>query len=217
MKDVKYLLFDLDGTITASDEGITKSVQYALHCLGIEEPDLNKLKPFVGPPLRVAFPQYYGLDKEKTEEAVSKYRERYSKEGIFECSVYDGMPDVLAKLKNKGYCIVLATSKPKIYAEKILKHFNLDGYFTHVVGCELDGRLDTKSEIIEYAIELCADADKSHFIMIGDRFYDIEGAKQQGIRSVGVLYGYGSREELEGAGADEICPEVKDIALLFGA
>lgn len=207
----KYLLFDLDGTITASDEGITKSVQYALSHFGIEVDDLSVLKPFVGPPLRVAFPRYYGLTAEQTEKAVSLYRERYAREGIFECSVYDGIPELLKACKERGYISLLATSKPKVYAERILEHFGIAEYFTHVVGCELDGTLDAKEDIIRFARSLYPDAEKSDFLMIGDRYYDVEGANANGVDCIGVLYGYGSRDELEKAGARVICGSVGEL------
>lgn len=211
MENVKHILFDLDGTLTASDEGIIKSVKFALEHFGIYEDNYEKLKLFVGPPLREAFPKYFGLTKEETESAVSLYRERYSSVGLFENDLYEGVKEMLESCKNSGLEIILATSKPKIYAEKILKHFNLYDYFSYVVGSELDGRLDTKAELIEYAMRLCGDDDKTHYVMIGDRFYDVEGAKEHGLRSVGVLYGYGSEEELKAAGATYICRTVYEL------
>ena len=200
----KYLLFDLDGTITASDEGITKCVQYALSHFGIDEPDLDKLKVFVGPPLRVAFPKYYGLSHDDTEKAVALYRSRYADIGIFECSVYEGVPELLRRCRDAGYTLILATSKPRVYAQRILEHFDLAQYFTHTVGCELDGTLDNKADIISYAMSLYPNSGKDDFVMIGDRFYDVDGAKENGIMCIGVLYGYGSRTELETAGADAV-------------
>ncbi|MBQ9949091.1 MAG: HAD hydrolase-like protein [Clostridia bacterium] len=211
----KYLLFDLDGTITASDEGITRSVQYALSKLGINEPDLQKLKVFVGPPLRVAFPKYYGLSREQAEEAVTYYRKRYEDVGIFECTLYDGIKDLLHDCKAHGYTLVLATSKPRIYAHKILERFGIHDCFSVVAGCELDGRLDSKAEVIAHAMSLCGDADKDKYIMIGDRFYDIEGANIMGLESVGVLYGYGNKKELEDEGATHICENVSELHSLL--
>ena len=211
----KHLLFDLDGTIIASDEGITKSVQYALSHFGILVDDLSVLKPFVGPPLRVAFPKYYNLNPEQTEEAVRLYRSRYSEIGIFECSVYEGVEHMLKTCREKGYISLLATSKPHVYARRILEKFGLSEYFYDVAGCELDGRMDKKSEVIDYARSLFPDAEKSDFMMIGDRFYDVDGAKECGIECVGVLYGYGTREELEKAGAEYICETVKDLENLL--
>lgn len=215
MLNKKYLLFDLDGTIIASDPGITRSVQYALHELGIDVDDLSQLKPFVGPPLRVAFPQYYGLSAEDTEKAVELYRSRYEKLGIMECDLYSGMDDLLKQCALSGYTLVLATSKPGIYARKILERFHIDNCFTHVVGCELDGTLDSKAEIIEYAIKLCGDSDREKYIMIGDRFYDADGAKAASVECIGVLYGYGSRAELENAGAEYIVETVSELNKLL--
>lgn len=215
MKNVKHILFDLDGTLTASDEGIIKSVQHALSHFGITETDNEKLKRFVGPPLRAAFTQFYGFTPEQTETAVTIYRERYSTIGLFENRLYEGIETMLKHVKEKGYTIVLATSKPRIYAKHILEHFNISEYFTHVVGCELNGTLDTKIEVMQCAVSLCKDIEKSHYIMVGDRFYDIDGAKALGIKSIGVLYGYGTRTELEAAGADYICSTVDELIQMF--
>lgn len=215
MQNKKYILFDLDGTLTASDEGIIKSVQYALKQFGIYEQDTQKLKLFVGPPLRVAFPKFYGMNEQETEEAISFYRERYATKGLFENQVYDGIVDMLNACYDKGYTLMLATSKPKVYADKILQHFGLSEYFTHVVGPLLDGTLDAKSDIIKYAMELCEDTDKSAYIMIGDRFYDIEGANICGIDSIGVLYGYGTEQELVNSGATYICKTTSDLKNLL--
>ena len=207
----KYLLFDLDGTITESGDGIVNCVQYALNTLGTDEQDREKLKQFIGPPLRESFPEYYGFNRDDTERAVALYRERYERIGIFECDIYEGIAALIRDCFEAGYVVVLATSKPRIYAHKILKHFNIYEYFTHVVGCELDGRLDTKAEVIECAITLCGDEDRSDYIMIGDRFYDIDGAKALGIESIGVLYGYGSEDELKNAGADYTAANISEL------
>lgn len=212
---MKYVLLDLDGTLTASDEGIIKSVQYALEHFGIIENDYEKLKVFIGPPLREGFPKYSKLNQEQTEEAIKLYRERYSVKGLYENRLYDGVKDMLSACKDKGYELVLATSKPRIYAHKIIEHFDIAKYFTYVVGCELDGTLDSKKEIIEYAMKKCAGADKNDYIMVGDRFYDAEGAKAMGIRSIGVLYGYGSEEELVNAGSTYICKTVEELKKLL--
>ena len=145
----KYLLFDLDGTLTDPKIGITTCVQYALHSFGIEEPDLDKLEPFIGPPLRDSFMEFYGFTAEQAEEAVAKYRERFQNTGIFENEVYAGIPEMLKNLQSKGYFLALASSKPQIYVERILEHFDLKKYFAVVVGSELDGTRETKDQVVQ--------------------------------------------------------------------
>lgn len=209
MQDI--LLFDLDGTLTDPGIGITNSVMYALKSFGIIEHDRKKLYPFIGPPLLNSFMEFYGFDEQKAEEAVTRYREYYQEAGIYENLVYDGIPELLKELKTEGKIILLATSKPEPFAKQILTHFNLIQYFTAVAGSDFGKIRNTKGKVVAYALELYAkmsggtvQALKQRAIMIGDRSYDIEGAKENGIRSVGVLWGYGSREELEKAGADNL-------------
>ena len=209
MQDI--LLFDLDGTLTDPGIGITNSVMYALKSFGIIEHAREKLYPFIGPPLLNSFMEFYGFDEQKAEEAVTRYREYYQETGIYENLVYDGIPELLKELKTEGKIILLATSKPEPFAKQILTHFNLMQYFTAVAGSDFGKIRNTKGKVIAYALELYAkmsggtvQALRERAIMIGDRSYDIEGAKENGIRSVGVLWGYGSREELEKAGADNV-------------
>lgn len=204
------ILFDLDGTLTDPKEGITRSVQYALQSFGIEEPDLDKLEVFIGPPLKEMFMEYARLTEEEGNQAVAKYRERFAPVGILENQVYDGIPAVLQSLKNAGYHIGLATSKPEIYARQILEHFELDRYFEEITGSELSGQRTRKAEVIAEALRRMAAAPE-HTVMVGDRRHDVEGAHANGVRCIGVLYGYGGREELTEAGADEICEQVQDL------
>ena len=194
----RYILFDLDGTITDSSEGITKSVQHALKKLGIEENDQAMLRRFIGPPLDESFEKFYGFDKEKALKAVDYYRERYSDKGIYENVLFDGIADMLEGLKSDGYIIALATCKPEIYVPRILEYFNVDKYFVRLAAA---GLADTGS----------LSETKSQSIMIGDRKDDILGAKASGIDSMGVRYGFAEEQELEIAGADYIVETVEDI------
>lgn len=218
----QYLLFDLDGTLTDPKVGITTSVQYALKAFGIDEPDLDKLEPFIGPPLRGSFMEFYGFSEEQAEEAIAKYRERFQDIGIFENRVYDGIPRMLKNLKGKGIHLAVASSKPQVFVERILEHFHMAQYFEVVVGCELDGRRENKDEVVREALKrLFGDkpVDPGQVYMVGDRRFDVEGAKALHVESVGVTYGYGSMEELKAAKADYIVRSVDELEkfLLRGA
>ncbi|MCM1465830.1 MAG: HAD hydrolase-like protein [Bacteroidales bacterium] len=210
----QYLLFDLDGTLMDPKVGITTCVQYALQSFGIEEPDIDKLEPFIGPPLRESFIKYYGFSREQAEEAVAKYREHFENTGIFENKVYEGIPKMLKNLKNKGMHLAVASSKPQVFVERILEHFHLKQYFEVVVGCELDGKREKKSEVVAEALNrLFQDkpVEKDLVYMIGDRNFDVEGAKSLHVECVGVTYGYGSMEELKAAKADYIVQSVEEL------
>lgn len=203
---ISKLLFDLDGTLTDPKEGICKSVQYALHAFGIEEPDIDKLEPFIGPPLMDSFMEFYGMTKERAAEAVDKYRERFSVTGWSENIVYEGVPHMLKGLRDAGYVLAVASSKPTVFVERILTHFGLRDAFSVVVGSELDGRRTGKDEVIAEALrQLFAEQGSIRYeelLMIGDRKFDVEGAHALGIRCVGVTYGYAQPNELEEAQAD---------------
>lgn len=211
MKEYKIVLFDLDGTLTDPGEGITNSVAYALNKFGIEVEDKKQLYPFIGPPLHESFENYYGFSPEDAMKAVDCYREYYNVKGIFENYVYDGIKDVLKTLKKRGKCVCLATSKPEIYASQILEHFGLSQYFDYIAGANMDGTRTKKDEVIRYALSLCKAENPSDVIMVGDREFDIIGAKSCGIDSIGVLFGYGDRDELQNAGATYIAENVNDI------
>lgn len=206
---MKNILFDLDGTLTDSREGILKSIQYALSCYGIEE-DMEKLGMFLGPPAHLAFQEFYGFSEEKAFEITNVFRKRYSEKGIYENCVYDGIKELLEKFCADGMRLCVATSKPQVYTDKILENFDMRRYFDTVIGSDLDGILCNKSDIIAKVIEF-GGYDKSECIMIGDRKYDIIGAKQNGIKSIGVLYGYGDKEEFILSGADFIAEKVGNI------
>jgi len=207
----KYILFDLDGTLTDPKIGITKSVQYALKECGIMVANTDDLCPFIGPPLRESFKKFYGFDDVGAEDAVVKYREYFSEKGIYENTIYDGIVEMLQALKSTHKILILATSKPTVYAEKILEHFNIYDYFTFISGSELDGSRSKKSEVIQYALEQSNISDLNDIVMVGDREHDILGAKEIGISSIGVLFGYGDSNELNKAGADIIVGSVKEL------
>lgn len=205
------LLFDLDGTLTDPMMGITNSVMYALKKYGIDETDRQKLCKFIGPPLSESFEKYYGFSKEQALKAVEYYREYFAPKGIFENDVIEGTEQMLEAVKLSGAKIILATSKPIVFANKILEHFDLAKYFDLTVGSNLDGTLGTKSEVIALALKLGNITDLKTAAMIGDREHDIIGAKQNGITPIGVTFGYGSYEELSTAGAEYIIGSMKNL------
>ena len=210
----KYLLFDLDGTLTDPKVGICTCAQYALKAMGIDEPDLDKLEPFIGPPLKDSFMNFYHMSEEQAEAAIAKYRERFADVGIFENKVYDGIPEMLKNLQVNGMELAVASSKPEVFVERILEHFGIRKYFKAVVGSELDGTRVNKDEVIEEALRRLFDgkpAQKELMYMIGDRCFDVKGARTHGIESVGVTYGYGSMEEMREAKADYIVRTVAEL------
>lgn len=210
----KYFLFDLDGTLTDPKVGITTCVQYALHSFGIEEPDLDKLEPFIGPPLKDSFMEFYGMDERQAEEAVEKYRERFSDKGLFENEIYPGIARMLQILSGKGFRLAVASSKPTVFVEKILEHFGIRQYFKAVVGSELDGSRSRKDQVVMEALrQLFGDKPIlcNEVYMIGDRRFDVEGARAMRVESVGVTYGYGDMEELREAHADYIVESVEEL------
>jgi phosphoglycolate phosphatase len=211
----KYCLFDLDGTLTDPAIGITNSVMYALKKFDIEVKDRTELYPFIGPPLDYSFMTFFGFSKEQADLAIKYYRENFSVTGLLENEVYDGVPEMLSELKNRGVKIALATSKPYEFSIKILKHFDLYQYFDFFGAATMDGKISKKEDVIAKLLEDMSAADRSELLMIGDRYHDIEGAKANNIYSAGVLWGYGSKEELENAGADYILNGPADILELF--
>lgn len=209
-----YILFDLDGTISDPKEGITGCVQYALRHFGIEEPDKDRLEPFIGPPLRDSFMQYYGFSAQQAEEAVEKYRERFSATGKYENQLYPGMAELLRDLSLSGARLAIASSKPTVFVEDILRYFGIRQFFTVVVGSELDGTRDRKEEVVAEVLRQFAQrgaASPSDVVMIGDRKFDIEGARAAGTHSIGVSYGYSAPGELEEAGAEIIVKDVEGL------
>lgn len=211
MQLYKEIFFDLDGTLTDPFEGITKSVQRSLAYFNIEVKDRNELKCFIGPPLWESYMKYYSLSKEEAEEAVVRYREYFSVTGLYENQVYEGIPELLERLKTVGLRLTVATSKPWIFSEKILEKFELSKYFTFLSGSELDGTRVNKADVIEYAIEKLGIKDRSSILMIGDRKHDIIGAHRCGIKAAGVLWGYGDRAEHEECRADHIVKTLDEL------
>lgn len=210
---MKAILWDLDGTIINSEEGITKCVQYALRAHGIDEPDLKKLLCFIGPPLDPVFREKYGMTEDEAWQSVIKYRERFDVQGIFECCLYDGVKDVIIDMKQKGYVLALASSKPESACRRILDHFELTPYFDEVVGSTLDGSISTKEEVLEELGRRMASfcIDKEEMCLIGDTKYDAAGAKAFGIRCVGVGYGFGTREDMLAAGAEAVFDRIEEV------
>ena len=214
----QYILFDLDGTLTDPKEGITSSVQYALLSFGIKEENKDALEPFIGPPLRDSFMNFYGLTKEQAEEAVAQYRKRFSTVGLYENEVYDGVYQMLTTLKEQGKILAVASSKPKVFVDQILEHFKLKHFFTVIIGSELDGTRDKKEEVVEEALRQLISHDSTKYketVMVGDRKFDIQGAKAFDITSIGVTYGYGGREELEMEGATYLAETVKELTTIL--
>lgn len=210
------VFFDLDGTLTDSGFGITNSVAYALKKWNIEETDRTVLNKFVGPPLEESFRKYYGFSPEQSQKSLSYYREYYTDKGIYENSVYEGILELLQALKKSGRKVVLATSKPEEFTMRVLKHFALDSYFDFVAGATMDGSRVEKADVIRHAIVQGAVSNLEEAVMVGDRENDILGARENGLSSIGVLYGYGSREELEKAGAGQIAETVEDLRRILG-
>lgn len=215
MKNKKYILFDLDGTLTDPKEGITKSFQYALRHFGIEEPNLDKLEVVIGPPLRDSFVEFYGLDWDQTMEAELKYRERFATVGLYENILYEGIDCMLNNLCKNGKLVAVASSKPTVFVLEILKHFKIDQYFHHVIGSNLDGTRTDKAEVVEEAIKGFGQINTEEIIMVGDRKFDVIGAHEKNIDVIGVTYGYGGYKELSEAGADYIVNTVEELSTLL--
>lgn len=197
------LFFDLDGTLTDPKPGITRSIQYALQKLDLPVPSQDELTWCIGPPLRDSFVTLLGGDSQ-ADLAVTLYRERFGDVGLYENAVYPDIEHVLGALKQSHGRLFVATSKARVFAERIIEHFRLGSYFEHVFGAELDGTRVHKSDLLAYALENTG-VHPSQALMIGDRSHDIIGAKNNGMAAIGVLYGYGSREELIDAGASHVC------------
>ena len=216
MQDYTIILFDLDGTLTDSAPGILNSVRYACRKLGLPIPGEETLRRFLGPPLIASFRELMGLDAADADRAVSAFREYFPTKGLFENEVYPGVPALLADLKAAGKTVILATSKPEAFARRIMEHFDLARYCDFICGATLDETRTDKAEVIAYALETAGITDKTGLVMVGDREHDVIGAHLAGLDVIGVLYGYGSREELTAAGADQIAetPEALETLIL---
>lgn len=207
---MKNILFDLDGTITDPFLGIMKAVAYSLNSFDIRINGLDELTVFIGPPLDESFQKYYGMNEEKSWQAVEKYREYYSQIGLFENEVYEGMEDFLKSLIDSGKDLYICTSKPYIFAKKIIEHFGLTKYFKGIYGAELDGTRKNKKDVIAYCLQQ-EQLNVDDCLMVGDRKHDVIGAHLIRIQCVGVLYGYGSKEEFENNDCEYIAKNLKEL------
>ncbi len=210
----KNIIFDLDGTLTDSKPGIVKGVQYALRCYGVDEPDLDKLTSFVGPPLYKSFMDYLGCSEEEAKEAVECYREYYAETGLYENALYDGVEGLLYALKEKGYRLLIASSKPRIYVKRILSFFRILRYFDIVEGSELDSKRTDKAELLGYVLDKW-NLKAEECVMIGDRKHDVLGARANGMDSIAVGYGYGSEDELSKAGPTYFFSTIEELKNFF--
>lgn len=213
MKIYDNVFFDLDGTLIQSEFGIIKSAQYALSKMGVDvgEDDYSELLRFIGPPLYNSFHDFYGMEDEDAMQAVKYYREYYEVSGLFDAPLYEGIEELTDKLYRAGKKLFVVTSKSAVTAKRIIDHYGLGDRFSDVIGPDKSEKSPDKKMLIERAITENDIADKASVIMVGDRFYDIVGADEAGVDSIGVLYGYGSREELEEAGATYIAETPEDI------
>ena len=211
----EHLFFDLDGTLTDSMPGITRAVQYALRHYGIEVEDINVLKPFVGPPLQDSFREYYNFSEKDAMDAVPVFRVYYTSKGWLENEPYEGVEEMLKTLKESGRKLYVATSKPEWMAKQVLEHFKLAEYFEFIGGADDDTNREKKDDVIRYVMESCGLTEKESIVMVGDRRHDIMGAHKTGLEAVGVLYGYGDREELENAGAEWITETTSSLLELL--
>ncbi|MBQ6053105.1 MAG: HAD hydrolase-like protein [Clostridia bacterium] len=207
----KYILFDLDGTLTEPQEGIVNSVKYSLEKLGITNYNEKTLPTFIGAPLSQAYKEHFGFSDEKAKEAITLFREYYTPKGIFENRVYNGVEILLSRLCESGYTLAVATLKPTPASCRVLEYFGLKKYFTAVCGSDPERTDEVKADIIKNALAALEVKSKSLAVMVGDRKHDFIGAKQNGIDCICVLYGHGSREELESAGAKMFADTAEDV------
>ncbi len=208
---MKAVLFDLDGTISNSKEGITNCVQYALKHFGIEEPDKDKLECFIGPPLVDSFMNFYGMSQEQAKEATAKYRERYTPIGIHEASMYPETRECIEELKRQGYIIGMASSKPEEYCRIILEGFDILELFDDVVGATMDGRIDSKEQVLMEVFRRWGHYGRNEMCLVGDSIYDVEGANLVGIPCIAVSYGFGDVQEMLSAGAVAVIDNLTEL------
>ena len=211
----QLMLFDLDGTLTDPKPGITRAVRYALARYDIAVADLDSLVPFIGPPLHQSFIRFYGFDDAQAREAVAFYREYFAEHGLYENAVYPGIPELLARLQSRERRLIVATSKPTVYARRIIEHFQLSAYFAQVVGSDLDLIRSDKALIIADVLSAYPDVAREAVVMVGDREHDIIGARSHHLDAIGVTYGYGALAELQAAGATSIAASVAELADLL--
>lgn len=215
MSQFSTVLFDLDGTLTDPLEGITKAVQYALRHYGIQVEDNTTLSCFIGPPLVESFQEFYGFSPEKAAEATLVYREYFEETGIYQNKLLPGVRETLEHLRDRGLTLMVASSKPEVFVRRILDMFELSGYFAFAGGSDLEGKRLTKADVIEYVLAENGITDRSGVVMVGDRKHDVEGAAACGLPCIGLLLGYGSRSELEGAGAMAVAEDFDQMEKLI--
>ena len=211
----QHILFDLDGTLTDSAEGITKSTAYALQHFNIEVADLKSLEKFIGPKLQDSFMEFYNFSEEQAERASELFQERFARIGKFENKLYPGIKELLEKLKNSGRKLYVATSKPVFYSKEILDHFSISQYFEDISGAELDGSKSHKEEVIGRILTQNKITPSGQVVMVGDRKFDVVGAKANQIPVIGVLYGFGGREDLTASGADRLATDLAELAQIL--
>lgn len=209
----QYIFFDLDGTLTDPREGITKSVQHALSRMGIEEPDLKKLEPFIGPPLLDSFMEFYGFSKEQARKAVEYYREYFHVTGLYQNELLEGVPQMLRHLREAGKVLAVASSKPEPFVRTIMEHFHIDQYFDYICGSTLDETRINKEEVIEELLRRMElpEEEKKKILMVGDRRHDVEGAAVFGIPCLGISMGFAGEGELNRAGAVAIVDDMEEL------
>ncbi|MGN0483327.1 MAG: HAD hydrolase-like protein [Lachnospiraceae bacterium] len=212
----RVILFDLDGTIIDSQEGIMNCIRYALEAIGKEEPDDAKLRRFIGPPLDYSFREFYGFDEETIDFLVKKYRERYNPIGAFECKLYPEVKESLTRLKQAGYAIGLASSKPEVFCKKILDYHQITDLFSVITGSDFEGGRNTKAKVLIESLHRFS-AKKEEAVLIGDTRFDAEGAKEAGVSCIGITYGFGTREEMLSAGADKVFDSLKEVEAYLAA
>ena len=216
MKSYDYVIFDFDGTVVDTGEGIIKSLQYSFEQMGREIPDMSDLKKFIGPPIHYSYTHFYGVSEEEVGEYIRKYRERYKIKGIYECVLYDGMKELLCELKRRGVKIGIASSKPEHLIYSVADYLEITDMFDAIVGVQIDdSNHSTKTGLVLNAMDKLGATDKSKVLMVGDRCFDIDGAAGAGVKSCGALWGYGNEEEFKAHKADFIISEPSEVLNLI--
>ena len=217
MRNYDYVIFDFDGTVIDTGEGILRSLQYAFEVQGHAVPDLSDLKKFIGPPIYYSFTTFYGVSEEKVGDYIKSYRKRYREKGIYEACLYDGMVETLKALRQDGVKLGIASSKPQTLIYDVMEHFHLTALFDAVVGTQFDDSNHAgKADLVRKSMALLGAANTARVLMVGDRCFDIDGAAGAGVDSCGVLFGYGSKEEFEAHRATHIAATAKDILDIVG-
>lgn len=215
-EDKRYLLFDMDGTLADSAPGLLRSQAYMIEAMGLAMPDEETMRSFIGPPIDETLRSYFSLPPDEVARGVRLIRQHYEEEGIYGLTVYEGIPELLRRLQEEGKTLLVASSKLEAAVERVLLNTGLDRYFTAVCGAYGDGRRSSKEDAIRRALSRCNTGDPAGAVMIGDRHYDVLGARAVGMECIGVLYGYGSREELADAGAASLAADVRELGELLG-